>query len=206
MARRSDHSKDELREMSITAAEAIVEAEGITGLSARKVAKQIGYTVGTLYFVFKNLDELILHVNARTLDMLHTQMLEATTRCRQPKTCIISIGRAYVLFATQHPQRWNMIFEHKLAPGELVPDWFAHKVTQMFELVEQQLAPLLEKQKRRKLDQVSRTLWCGVHGICSLAVNDKLEVTDAESIQQLTDTLITYFLTGLELDIRGETL
>jgi hypothetical protein len=74
----------------------------------------------------------------------------------------------------------------------------------MFELVEQQLAPLLENQKRRKLDQVSRTLWCGVHGICSLAVTEKLEVSDVESIQQLTDTLITYFLSGLELDIKGE--
>ena len=53
MARRSDHSREELREMAITAAEQIVVEQGYEGLSARKVAAAIGYTVGTLYLVFR---------------------------------------------------------------------------------------------------------------------------------------------------------
>lgn len=71
MARRSDHSRDELREMALTAAEQIVLENGYESLSARKVASAIGYTVGTLYLVFENLDDLVLQVNARTLDRLH---------------------------------------------------------------------------------------------------------------------------------------
>ena len=39
-------------------------------LTARKVAQAIGYAPGTLYNLFRNRDEMILHLNGRTLDRL----------------------------------------------------------------------------------------------------------------------------------------
>lgn len=203
MARRSDHSKEQIREMALTAAEHIVDREGYNGFSARKVAKEIGYTVGTLYLVFANLDDLILQVNGRTLDNLFRHLQHASEKCRQPNTCIMAIARAYVDFATQKPHRWNMIFDHSLPQGQVIPAWFVQKVAAMFELVEQQLQPLLANQSRRKLAQTARTLWCGVHGICALAVKNKLEVTDVESVQHLTDSLVKNFLAGILLDVEG---
>ena len=51
MARRSDHSRDEIREMALNAAKTIVEREGAAALSTRKIANEIGYTAGSLYLV-----------------------------------------------------------------------------------------------------------------------------------------------------------
>ena len=48
----------------------IVEYKGFSGLSARKVVREIGYTVGTLYNVFDNFTELVCHTNSNTLDDL----------------------------------------------------------------------------------------------------------------------------------------
>ena len=212
MARRSDHSKDEIRDMALNAARAMAEQQGLPGISARKVATEIGYTVGTLYLVFKNLDDLILHVNAQTLDDLFEQLRRATEGCSDPTECILALARAYVAFATRHPKRWNMIFEHNLPDGEPVPDWLASKVNGMFELVEKQLQPLLQGQLVSAIQgpdghlvnnsssgpqQISRTIWCGVHGICALAVTGKLEIGGAESINVLTDSLIRNYLAGL---------
>lgn len=204
MARRSEHSKEQIREMALAAAEDIAETDGLAGLSARKIAKQIGYTVGTLYLVFRNLDDLVLHVNARTLDALHEKMLAALQKCRLPRTCVVALGRAYVEFATENPKRWNMVFEHQLAEGEVVPDWYAKKVNKMFQLVRSQLSPLLENHSEKKIDMVSTTIWCGVHGICSLAVTGKLDISDAEPIHILTDSLINNYLAGLAATLTGE--
>lgn len=63
MGRRNEHTREELREISLRAAEQLVTAHGLDGLSARKVASAIGYTVGSLYMVFRNLDDLILQMN-----------------------------------------------------------------------------------------------------------------------------------------------
>lgn len=201
MARRSDHSKEEIREMALRAAESIAGQAGLHGISARKVATEIGYTVGTLYLLFKNLDDLILHVNARTLDSLFEQMRQATQQCDSPEHCLMALARSYVLFATQHPKRWNMVFEHSLPDGEAVPQWLSQKVNSMFELVESQLEPLLKDKMVNnssiELTQISRTLWCGVHGICALAVTGKLVIGGADSIHVLTDSLINNYLRGL---------
>ena len=92
MARRSDHSREELREMTLTAAENIVVEQGYEGLSARKVATAIGYTVGTLYLVFENLDDLILHINARTLDRLHARMTKSQANSGDASDYLLLLG------------------------------------------------------------------------------------------------------------------
>ena len=53
--------------MALDAARAIVSETGLEGLTTRKVAKRIGYTVGTLYQLFNDADDLIEQMNTRTL-------------------------------------------------------------------------------------------------------------------------------------------
>ena len=70
MPRRSEHSLDEIRALALDAVEDLVASHGPTAISARKVAAQIGYTVGMLYHVFDNVDDLVLQANARLVDQL----------------------------------------------------------------------------------------------------------------------------------------
>ena len=70
MGRRSDHSREDLRVLTLEAARRLLCAHGLEGLTARRVAAEIGYTPGTLYNIFENLDDLILHVTAGALDGL----------------------------------------------------------------------------------------------------------------------------------------
>ena len=74
MARRSDHTREELRRMALDAARAIIESDGLRALSTRRLAKAIGYTPGTLYQLFEDLDDLIIEVNVETLDALHAAL------------------------------------------------------------------------------------------------------------------------------------
>jgi AcrR family transcriptional regulator len=196
MARRSDHSREELREMAITAAEQIVVGQGSEGLSARKVATAIGYTVGTLYLVFENLDDLILNINARTLDRLHARMKASQAQCGDAGDCLLQLGQVYIRFADEDPHRWAMVFEHRLTDDQAAPAWYQEKITRMFALVEEGLEPLAGGHTRDEITQASRALWGGVHGICILALAGNLGIAGVESVQDLTKTLITNYLSG----------
>jgi AcrR family transcriptional regulator len=196
MARRSDHSREELQEMAIKAAERIVVEQGYAGLSARKVAAAIGYTVGTLYLVFENLDDLILHVNARTLDRLHARMSESQAHCINANDCLLQLGQAYIRFADEDPHRWAMVFEHRFSEAQVVPAWYQEKIERMFALVEEGLQPIAKQHTHAEITQASRALWGGVHGICILALAGKLGVAGVESVQDITKTLITNYLKG----------
>lgn len=196
MARRSDHSREEIREMALAATERIVREQGYTGFSARKVASAIGYTVGTLYLVFDNLDDLVLQVNGRTLDRLHARMLQEQVDQAPPAEQLLQLGHSYINFANQDPRCWEMIFEHRFASAQQTPGWYQKKVARMFALVEAKLKPLAAARSEKEIARAAHALWSGVHGICILAITDKLDVTGVDSVQELTRFLMGNFLKG----------
>ncbi|MCU7812767.1 MAG: TetR/AcrR family transcriptional regulator [Candidatus Thiodiazotropha sp. (ex Notomyrtea botanica)] len=196
MSRRSDHSREEIREMALAAAEKIASEQGYTGLSARKVASAIGYTVGTLYLVFDNLDDLILQVNGRTLDHLHAQMVKEQNQHQGARDRLLQLGHTYIHFADKDPHRWEMIFEHHLPEDHETPKWFLEKVARMFLLVETGLEPLAKQHSPQEITQAARALWGGVHGICILAVTRKLDVVGVDSVQDLSQSLMDNYLRG----------
>jgi len=197
MARRSDHSRDEIHDMALQAAERILESHGAGGLSTRKVATEIGYTVGTLYLVFENLDDLILQINGRTLDRLYESLKQSSKGCAAPQACIEAMAHGYVEYAMAHRKRWQLVFEHVLTDKRPLPSDYQVKIQRMFDLVEIQLNALMGVRASRQAANVARALWCGVHGVCSLAISEKLELTGVKSVQSLTDTLVDNFLRGL---------
>ena len=100
MARRSDHTKDELKELIFTVSRDIVIKEGFRELSARKIASKIGYTVGTLYNFYTNLDELILQINAKTLDDLYECLIKETANIKKSEMVVQNLSKCYISFTS----------------------------------------------------------------------------------------------------------
>lgn len=183
--------------MAIEAAVRIVTEEGAAGLSTRKVAGRIGYTVGTLYHVFRNLDDLILHVNARTLDSLYADMQRVRRECPDPKDCLLALGQTYWQFARRHTERWSLLFTHRLRHGEKPPQWFDRRVQAVHALVEEAIAAYAPAQEQAAVVATARTLWGAVHGICVLALSEKFGDARTADARSLLDNLFSHYLAGL---------
>ena len=100
MARRNEHSLDEIREMVLSAAETIIVNEGYPALTARRIAKEMGYTVGSIYMVFAGMTDLVTHIKANTVDDLIVQ-LQQLPEC-VPEHHIAELAKAYLQFAVQN--------------------------------------------------------------------------------------------------------
>lgn len=196
MARRSDHSREEIQGMAIQAAIAILSQEGLQGLSTRKVAAAIGYTVGTLYLVFKNLDELILHVNAAALDELRAVMEAELAKGKPPQAQLQAMAHAYLRFAREHFARWSLLFSHRLSEEVELPGWFHDKVQILFALVAQPLQQINPNLNALEYQQATHVLWSSVHGVCELGLNDKLTLGGEIQAEDLIDALVKNYLKG----------
>ena len=190
MGRRSDHSRDEIREMAIRAAAKHVETEGYQSLTARKVASSIGYTVGTLYHVFRNFDDLIMHMNAQTIDEMAALIQQKTRKKRNPEARIRAMAEFYVQYATDHPDRWRLVFEHEAPRGLPTPAQMKERRDIMFEMVAGNLRDLSPERIPQEVAHTATALWSGIHGICILALTGKLYLGGAFSMVKLIDTLI----------------
>jgi AcrR family transcriptional regulator len=197
MARRSDHSRDEIREMALRAAEQILADEGFGALSTRRVASAIGYTAGTLYLVFRNLDDLILQVNAKTLDALQARMIEQTNLAPDGLDQVLAVARTYLRFALERPHRWTLVYEHRLPAEEPTPEWYLEKVSLVFQLLERMLRPVLEHCSEADISTAARVIWTGVHGIAVLTVSRRLHVVGTVSAEALMESLVVNYLKGL---------
>ncbi len=194
MGRRSDHSRDELYELALDAAGRLLEAEGQKDLTVRKVAGEIGYSHGTLYNIFADLDDLIVHLNGRTLDALY-EILKDIPLDGEPEAALRRLGRGYIEFTRRHKNRWNLLFEHHLPHGRELPQWHYEKVLRLLALVEAPLAPLFPPGREKERVHSARVLWSALHGICSLEGTRKL--AKHESVEALSRTLISFYINGL---------
>jgi AcrR family transcriptional regulator len=197
MGRRNQHSREQQRDMAIAAAELILVREGFAGLSMRKVADAIGYTVGQLYLIFQNQDDLLAIINERTTDAIYGHLRDRTELVDEPLARLRALAAAYIEFAQKHPHRFRMLFEHQLPPAMAPRASSELRIKRMFELVESNLAPLLPKASAARLRQTAATLWSGVHGIAALAVSGKFKWVGQSDDNRYSDELVDTFVTGL---------
>ena len=203
MARRSDHTRDEVRTLALKAAREVAAAEGWRGLTARKVATRIGYSVGTLYNVFRDLDDMIIAVNGETLDALFLDLQTARTAktTEAPEEALRALAEAYVAFIDRHPNLWDILFEHRLPPGRKLPSWYDEKLARLLGLLEQAIAPLFGDADRAERGRAARVLWCAMHGICSLARSGKLGIVSGDSVEAMASQLILTYTAGLRTPV-----
>lgn len=196
MARRSDHSREELHELAMRAAREIVETDGYRALTARNVADAIGYSPGTLYNLFANLDDMVMRVNGRTLDDLHDRFAEVTTTGDVDRD-IGTLLDCYLGFIDEHAGLWHMLLNYSLSEGYKVPDWYDRKVQRLLGVVEAALAPLFGQSGAHDLANGTRVLWASLHGISALSEAGKLNLVTGQPVREMARSLVINFIAGV---------
>ena len=196
MGRRSTHTPQQLRELILDAAQDIIQNQGLVGLSAREVARRIEYSPGTIYNMFENLDDVVLHVEARVLDALDKR-LSAVLADGNPSDRVDRLAQAYLSFTHEKPRLWNLLFEHHMPAKAQLPPWYQQKLEGLMGKVEEAIAPLFPPGQEAERQRAARVLWAGVHGITSLSTADKLSVVTTESASRLVGDLVATYLAGL---------
>ena len=210
MARRSDHSSQQITDMTVSWVQTYLSERSAENLSLRQVAKAIGYSPGTLINHFGSYGMLLLHVNASTLDQLDNAMAQGNVIGRDPGALIINMAKSYLAFAEAHTHAWRLVFEHRLSEHEDIPEWQMKRIDRLFTQLKELLKRVNQAASETELEQNARILWGSVHGITVLAVDDKLFSPVDTPNEQMVEKLITHYLsgwcTGSSQKQQGETL
>jgi AcrR family transcriptional regulator len=192
--------RQSLRDGLIAAAEQAIAAEGLAGLRARDVARQVGCALGAIYNVFADLDDLIIAVNARTLAALERDLAAARPDRDDPVSALVALALAYADFAAAHMLRWRALFDHRLPRGREVPDWFVSEQARLFDFV---AAPLGALQPGLATDQralLARSMFSAVHGVVVLGLEEKLQAMPLDVLRRQVVIVVTAMARGLRGD------
>lgn len=197
MARRSDHNRDELRTMALEAAYEIVVSEGAQNLTTRKVAARIGYSVGTLYLIFKNLDDLKLALNIQSITRLRSRLLEATDAIVDPAEQLKAMAHYYLEFGLQRPNLWRLMFEHQMPGDDPMPELITRETDALLDLLVAKFGELMPAAELQDVLQVTTAYWSALHGVTHLVITEKLQLAHVDSAHDVLEQQMDMLFRGL---------
>lgn len=195
---RSDPAfRNKLRTTVMQIGKRLIVEEGLASVQARRIAKEAGCAVGSIYNVFKDLDDLIIALNMITLADMGATLTSAhdSSRDQRMQVRLMALAEAYFEFASENPKRWRAIFEHVLPDGVKAPIEYRDDQNKLFALVEECLVDVVPAEVERR--SAARALFASVHGIVSLALDRKLGDFDGLETRRQIQFLVGCTARGL---------
>lgn len=172
MASKREQRRSSLKEKLIDAASACIAESGLAGLRARDVAARAGCALGGIYTVFGDLDELVLHVNAQTLERLERQLAEALGGGVAGDS-LVTLAQEYARFARTNRTLWDALFDHQMPGDAPLPDWLLARQSALLRFVIESIAARQPELTAPALDLRARSYFSAVHGIVSISLQGR---------------------------------
>jgi len=179
-----------LKTAVLDAARKLCFSGGVEGISARKIAREVGCSATAIYLYYKNLDDVLHHLRMEG-HLLLARYFREVEQGLPPDVRLLEMGRAYYRFGVEHPNYYELMFLHRFRE---VP---------RREFIEQEIFTLLLVRDvvtsgieagviRGDLDAMvlANGVWSNVHGLTSLAVAGLLLQTAPGQDEALLDTVL----------------
>lgn len=191
--------RHKLRLQLIEAAEAAVAANGLKSLTARDLAKQVGCSVGAIYNVFEDIDELVIAVNSRTLARLDRSIAAFEPASgMDAQECLVALAQAYCRFAIANTNLWTALFEHGERINRDIPDWHLDEHVQLIRHIVKSLEQLYPSRSQDEVWQLAGLMFSAVHGVVSLGLQGFFFAVPADALEQQVALLVNAALEGLK--------
>lgn len=180
-----------LRDTLIDLAQTTIAEQGLSALKARDLAKAAGCSVGAIYNVFGDLQELAMAVNGQTFKALGAHVLAglAPQTDAAPVERLIAMSDAYVGFASSNPRLWRALFDISLTREE-APDWYLRALDGLFTIIDGPLAEVFPDLPPDQIRLRTRTLFSSVHGITLLGIENRISGIGADDMPQMIRFLL----------------
>ena len=192
-----------VREAVIQATLKAMAAKGLEGLKARPIAQRAGISVGSIYNLFGDLDELTRIVNGRTYDDLfarETAALEAARAAeKSPREQLLALAAAYLDFVETHQTLWLAVLAFNRGRTELPPRWYLEKELSLLLIIQDALGAFAKAADPRVCRLHARALWASIHGIATLAVADGFMMQPIDEVWEQMEIVISAVADALQV-------
>src|SRR6266480_3146084 len=100
---RRERERADRRQVIVTAARQVAEAEGWDAVTTRRLADRIEYSQPVLYSHFENKDAIVAAVAVEGFGELALSLHNAREEAGSPKAAFREVARTYVEFAIANP-------------------------------------------------------------------------------------------------------
>lgn len=167
--------------------------EGYANVSMRKITGKIGYSPTTIYFYFKDKNDLLHQICEQTFARLAQNIKAIYHLSDNPLEKLRSGLREYIYFGLKHPSQYEIVFITPL-PVKTESDFDESNGRIAFDTLRTVITECISANllKHNDVELISQTLWAGIHGVTSLLIqHGGFPFVEREKlIDSVIDTLI----------------
>jgi AcrR family transcriptional regulator len=198
---RKEREKQELRDLILKEARALILEVGFENSSWRNIAERIEYSPTTIYLYFKDKNELFLALHEESFQRFFSA-LSSVAYVPDPFERLTALGRAYIEYGINNPEEYDLKFLLK-APLEALQ--FRHEVwcdgLKAFELVKSMVQDCKDHgyfKPDLSVEATATMLWAQVHGLVTLYLRDRLEMFENKDIKRIVEESYDAFIKFLK--------
>lgn len=186
----------EHKERLIASALKLLDEQGEAGLQARLIAADAGISVGSLYKLIGDIDDVTREVALRSYEEVAEEIVKALSKVQNAsaREKIMVASMAYLSFIEKHYYRWSTILSRVKNKYDW-PEWFEGSMSSGFGLISDILSELPGEYSDEELLVASYTIWASVHGVVTSAPENFKGVVTMKSMLEL---LINSIMSELE--------
>jgi AcrR family transcriptional regulator len=176
----------------VEAARSIIAEGGLSALSMRIVADQVGLSATAIYRYFDGKDDLVGRVVRTGYQRFGQYVTEAAEKHPEGSLeRLFALGDAYVRFAFENQEHFRVLYNLQTRPRDIeeLPG------SGGYELLRRLVVDAIEAGNLRKGDPdiTAHYLWMSVHGLVTLALACNIECRDCSVVKNLPDSAVQLY-------------
>ena len=170
-----------LKEALIEAGIKLINEEGESNLSLRKVASLCDVSHSAPYSHFKDKEELIEAIKNSVTNKFMEELNKAINSAKSAEEAILNMGKSYIIFFINNPDYFKFLFSNLNIVAHLKTDKEYNNDYPPFILLKNEYLKYLKEkniernEEEKELDIIK--IWSTVHGLASLACQPNVNVS-----------------------------
>lgn len=191
-------TKDNVYNILITKGRELVRDNGAEFLTARKLSTATGYSVGTIYNQFGNMDNYIQEQNIITLNELHSNICKIMPDSNDYKNLNRYVD-AFVEFVLDNKNLWFLLYDfHLKAKKNCFSKNYLKSLISIIQVWEVYFNKVFSKLNRDERKIGLQVLWLSIFSVSSFLTNQSLNSFSKVNKHNICKLLLNTYLAGLK--------
>ena len=192
---RKERDRVDMKELILNSAHQLFIDKGFDEVSIRNIAEAIEYSPATIYLYFKDKNE-IFHALHGEAFIIFNQFVAEVFTIKDPFKRIIALGEKYLQFAFKYPKYYTIMFiaEAPMQCDQNTEGWI--EGGRALDGLESIVADCIKegKLKKQPIKPMAFTIWSYMHGMCSLALRDRMKHYTEEEREGMIENSFKIFI------------
>ncbi len=192
-------NKDNIQENLVNKGRELIQEKGAEFLTARKLSDASGYSVGTIYNQFGNMDNFILIQNYLTLDALYARL----AKLRAAGTAYQRLNlytQEFIDFVLENKNLWFLVHNfHLHNNNRRFSKIYLRRVVQITQLVESAFKALFPNIPLPERILSLQVLWLSLFSLSAFLTTDTLDSFSKINKRSLCELLLNTYLAGMKV-------